>query len=1082
MNTSEENDEEENEEENDDNEIYDATNNITIPKWFDVKEISKEKFSKIQILFKNEIFSSIKDMNMKELIKIITKLSLTYERIKDLGFSVKDCFDLINFKFDKNKKELYKKLQEKILKSQIKENNGSKNEFFFDDIESESWKMIMILISSDISNTSIFLQGYPGSGKSCAAKFYGSNRSFNNRNHILSINCHRDLRFDYLVGNYIFKNSKFEFVDGPLLTAMKNGEPFLLDEFNLCSEEILNNLLPIFKSNIKDKIYLKGVPEPIYIHSGFLFIATGNFLNEKGRKEISSLIVDEIKISKIDNINFNGILENILENEYPLIYKKSTDKTVHYKISSSQIYKINEALKNHIQFQLSLRQIKCLLERIQRFCVEENYETIEPKKIPIIYVLISYILPQLKIGENMIVILLKEFDSILEYNNQEEILKFVESEVAFVKTYVKGDKNSEEKKFIIKGRIHLETILEGENLPQVLLQTYFWIRMSCSLKSEITCENLLLIGPTSYKEYLLNKWLKLKVQEENIDTFYLTKNTETDNLMGVSSLDDEEKLELQINNLINKAVFYFELKNEDIKKLYDKKRRKKNYLKFSKNINNSSNYIKKCILKLLDLKDSFKNKNQIGFKTVTSFNLGIVSTAFIFGKKLIMKGIENSEPSVIERLNSILENPRYLILTEDNQKIFNHKINIPFNEGFSIFFTSREVFHGRLSEAFLSRCTVINCPNYNNKKYLTIKLKTEDNYEIICRNIVKNEGLEKNIIFLKKNLVEKEKNFEIEILRFIRWCKSAKNIYQNQIKIQKKLNCKYIVGISALRSIIDRYEATKREDIVNNYFYNFLPQKIYNLIKSKDNLEFEEFEDFPFEEVIYNNKKYIKSKYSELLFEFPNDEKPNNSSLKSIEWTKSAVDIADSILVALLSKTILVLEGPPGRGKTAISKATFNHPNIDNENLKRINFSLSTNKEDIFSRTIPNIQDTKVKTKTKKQGLILILEQSLNSTNFYKQGLILDEINLASDELLEHLYSYLSSLYNEDDEDGIINVNNKNYISPDGIKYENIGNIAVVATMNDARLSNSRTSLSNSFLNLCHFLNYQIIQLMKLFY
>ena len=61
--------------------IYDATNNITIPKWFDVKEISKETISKIQILFKNEIFSSIKDMNMKELIKIITKLSLTYERI-----------------------------------------------------------------------------------------------------------------------------------------------------------------------------------------------------------------------------------------------------------------------------------------------------------------------------------------------------------------------------------------------------------------------------------------------------------------------------------------------------------------------------------------------------------------------------------------------------------------------------------------------------------------------------------------------------------------------------------------------------------------------------------------------------------------------------------------------------------------------------------------------------------------------------------------------------------------------------------------------------------------------------------------
>ena len=55
----------------------------------------------------------------------------------------------------------------------------------------------------------------------------------------------------------IFKNSQFEFVDGPLLTAMKNGEPILLDEFNLCSEEVLTNLLPIIKSSINDKLYLK---------------------------------------------------------------------------------------------------------------------------------------------------------------------------------------------------------------------------------------------------------------------------------------------------------------------------------------------------------------------------------------------------------------------------------------------------------------------------------------------------------------------------------------------------------------------------------------------------------------------------------------------------------------------------------------------------------------------------------------------------------------------------------------------------------------------------------------------------------
>ena len=85
----------------------------------------------------------------------------------------------------------------------------------------------MAIISSNISNTSIFLQGSPGSRKSCAARHFCSNRSFQNRDPILSVNCHRDLKFDYLVGNYNFKNSKFSFVDGPLLTAMKNGEPIL---------------------------------------------------------------------------------------------------------------------------------------------------------------------------------------------------------------------------------------------------------------------------------------------------------------------------------------------------------------------------------------------------------------------------------------------------------------------------------------------------------------------------------------------------------------------------------------------------------------------------------------------------------------------------------------------------------------------------------------------------------------------------------------------------------------------------------------------------------------------------------------
>ena len=102
-----------------------------------------------------------------------------------------------------------------------------------------------------------------------------------------------------LVGTYIFKNFKFHFVEGPLLSALRNGESILLDEFNLCPENVLINLLPIFKANINDKIYLKDVPEPVYISPGFFIIATGNSSKEKGRSIISSIISDEIKITEI---------------------------------------------------------------------------------------------------------------------------------------------------------------------------------------------------------------------------------------------------------------------------------------------------------------------------------------------------------------------------------------------------------------------------------------------------------------------------------------------------------------------------------------------------------------------------------------------------------------------------------------------------------------------------------------------------------------------------------------------------------------------------------------------------------------
>lgn len=63
-------------------------------------------------------------------------------------------------------------------------------------------------------------------------------------------------------------------------------------------------------------------------------------------------------------------------------------------------------------------------------------------------------------------------------------------------------------------------------------------------------------GNTSYKGYILNKWLGLNYQIENLVEHIKFRNWK----YGNSSLDDEKKLKNQIDKLINRTIQYFDVK------------------------------------------------------------------------------------------------------------------------------------------------------------------------------------------------------------------------------------------------------------------------------------------------------------------------------------------------------------------------------------------------------------------------------------------------------------------------------------------------------------------------------------------
>jgi len=1040
-----------------------------LPEWYDINNFSLDDININKII--NDISNYLKDINnshdkfknIKSLVNTITKLYYIIQRTK---MNVSDSYTLLNL--DEN---IYNLDVNDLFSKFLNKDETGDNTFLYDNIrKGNARKMVISLISCDLSSSSIFIQGTHGSGKSTAARHYGKYRKFRNRDPILSISCDSEMSFEQFVGSFSLKNTSFKFFDGPLITAMRKGEPILVDEFNLCSEEVLLNLLPLLKAKVNDYVQLKGVPYKVKIEQGFLFISTGNADNVSGRKKMPKSILNELTIIQASTPSPNDSSWNEYKNEYKNLLDEIINREYqNFNITSDIILKIIEIIKNFTNQDFSLRQIKCLLNRIKRFCNKKlsylNDEellkfamsTNKFMEIPVAYIIISYIVPGLNVKFNKIKQIIREIADITN-TDYGELLDFIKSEVIIHQ--IGKDKN-----YISKSKVILGTSLKKENYPQPMLQTYFWIRMSCHFDSDISCETLLLEGQTSYKSYVLEKWLESVDGKDSYEEYYVTKNTETQNLIGFSTLDDKEKLSKFIDSLIQKAIRYLTFNGEEI----DGGREEKLEIikdeleiddkgKIQRKDNNCLEYIYRCINELIKLENNYDKSK--GLKTVTSFVLGIVSSACIFGQRLIIKGIDQISPSVLERINSILENPRSLVLTEDTQGIFNNqqilsnlyesnKRSIPISNNCSICFTSREVNNGRMSEGFKSRCTIIICPSYdkNDSNYLGVKLNKLENYKNIAESIITNNTeLLKEIIILYEKIYKK---YNIPTLSFIRWCNTTKKISEN---IQNN-NYKHIVGIAILRSIFDGKEPNLRNEVIRG-LSEYLPEKLYELLvsESKDVI----YENPLIIEKENNGDEYVKSLYSNIRLPVTN---PNIKKLDDIKWTKLAIDMADAIMTSLASHTLLIFEGPPGVGKTVISMTIFEVLGID---YKRINLSPSTSVEDVFARTIPEVEKGgNIKTKIIEGPLYQVLnnnsDNNFDSKKGFMKGLILDEINLASNELLNQIYTYLISLFYK-------NV----YYSPEGKVYDISSCIGAVATMNDPKLSKARTTIPYTIQNRSH--------------
>ena len=309
----------------------------------------------IEGLYLNESLSPELLTNLKEyIINKFTKKNKEQEKLvlidNDKYFGINDFI-------------LEKKHNEKNNKMQIEQedifNNNDIHEFIFD-TETLKHNLLKIIRGMFIKKP-ILIEGSPGIGKTTIVQNLA--KKLNKKIHRVNLSEHTDM-ID-LIGSQFPSNDsniKFKWIDGVLLTAMKNGDWIIIDEMNLANQSILEGLnsildekqclfIPELNLEIKahPQFQIFATQNPVYQGGGRKFLPK-NFLNRFIKIYLDELNIEDYKeiLEKIFIGNNIDLIDNVLINnlvEFNEEVKKEIKKN---KISLNEVGEFN--LRTMIKF------------------------------------------------------------------------------------------------------------------------------------------------------------------------------------------------------------------------------------------------------------------------------------------------------------------------------------------------------------------------------------------------------------------------------------------------------------------------------------------------------------------------------------------------------------------------------------------------------------------------------------------------------------------------------------------------------------------------------------------------------------
>lgn len=166
----------------------------------------------------------------------------------------------------------------------------------------------------------VLLVGETGCGKTTICQVLAALR----KRELLSVNCHMHTESsDFLGGlrpvrQYKNDGRLFEWVDGPLIKAMENGDMFLADEISLADDSVLERMNSLLEPERQLVLSERGMEENadiviIAAQKNFHFIGTMNPGGDFGKKELSPALRNRFTEIWCDSASSKEDLLRVLE-------------------------------------------------------------------------------------------------------------------------------------------------------------------------------------------------------------------------------------------------------------------------------------------------------------------------------------------------------------------------------------------------------------------------------------------------------------------------------------------------------------------------------------------------------------------------------------------------------------------------------------------------------------------------------------------------------------------------------------------------------------------------------------------------